>query len=449
MKKNKISITTPLLAATVVLLIVANLLLGVVLMRQSRNSMRSLIRARMLDISNTAADMIDGDTYETLTADDVDTPEYQQTLKVLRSFLDNIELEYIYGVRQEGDKFVFTIDPDDDPAVFGEEIETTEAMLNAAKGKADVDNVPYSDRWGRFYSSYSPIFNSKGEVVGMVAVDFSAEWYESRIKKQLTAVVLVCSASTILGILMAVILSARIRRRLTELYDEMNSLAHDFEDLNKLIESDEEKIRPETDAEDTASGKRKKRDEIAELGRQIRMLQTEMRQYITYVRSQAYTDSMTGVGSKASYLKKVRKLNQLIEENKADFAVAVFDLNGLKHVNDNFGHETGDKFIIGAAMAIKGVFGISNVYRIGGDEFIAVLEKSSAEDIKKKFKSLDRIIYDLNLAKAYPVEMAIAMGFEVYSPGKDTDYQQVFKRADEAMYSCKCRYYERLERGSY
>lgn len=445
MKKNKLSITTPLLAATTVLLVFANLLLGIVLTRQSTNAMRSLIRARMLDISNTAADMIDGDAYEKLTAEDVDTPEYQQTLRTLHSFLDNIELSYIYGVRQEGDKFVFTIDPDDDPGIFGEQIETTEALINASKGKADVDKVPYTDRWGRFYSSYSPIFNSKGEVVGMVAVDFSAEWYESRIKKQLFVVVTVCIASTIVGILMAFTLSARLRRRFNSLYDEMNDLAMDFAKLNKLIETDEGEPIQYTGVT-SASEKDPKLDEISELGSQVRMLQTGLRQYLTRVRSQAYTDSMTGVGSKTAYLNKVEKLGKLIAGGSADFAVAVFDINGLKHVNDNFGHEMGDKFIIGAAETIKGVFGTSNIYRIGGDEFIAVLENSSAEQIKEQFASVGKAIDELNSAKVYPTMLAVSMGAEVYSPERETDYQQVFKRADEAMYRCKCEYYERLEK---
>ena len=440
-KKNKLSITTPLLAATTVLLIFANLLLGIVLMRQSRHSMRSLIRARMLDVSNTAADMIDGDTYEKLTAEDVDTPEYQQTLRTLRSFLDNIELEYIYGVRQEGDRFVFTIDPADDAAEFGEEIETTEALLSAAKGKADVDDVPYSDRWGRFYSSYSPIFNSKGEVVGMIAVDFSADWYESRIKKQMTAVVLVCSASTIVGILMAFTLSARLRKRFNTLYDEMNDLANDFKDLSKLIQTDDIKLAAAEPSEGHG-----KNDELTELGGRIRVLRSELRQYITYVRSQAYSDQMTGVGSKTAYLNKVKKLNRLIAENGADFAVAVFDINGLKNVNDNFGHEMGDRFITGAAKSIKEVFGASNVYRIGGDEFIAVVENSSAGQMRENFKGVEKAIDELNRAKAFPAELAVSMGADVYVRGKDTDYQQVFKRADEAMYSCKCEYYKRCGR---
>jgi len=75
-----------------------------------------------------------------------------------------------------------------------------------------------------------------------------------------------------------------------------------------------------------------------------------------------------------------------------------------------------------------------------------VLENSSAEQIKEQFASVGKAIDELNSAKVYPTMLAVSMGAEVYSPERETDYQQVFKRADEAMYRCKCEYYERLEK---
>lgn len=271
---GKLSITTPLLAATTVLLIAANVLLGIILIRQSSRSMQSLIRARMLDIANTAASMLDGDTMRDMTAEDVASPKYNEQLRILRTFLDHIELSYIYCIRDEGDKFSFTIDPDPDhPAEFGEEIEYTKALDNAAHGTADVDEEPSEDRWGRFYSAYSPIFDGYGRVAGIVGVDFSAEWYESRTRDHLVAVVIVCTASTLIGIVLAFTVTSRIRRRFNELYDEMNDLSKDFEDLNHLITLDkEDAVAPNTDTEQPSRGRT---DEIAMLGDQIRTFQSK------------------------------------------------------------------------------------------------------------------------------------------------------------------------------
>ena len=111
------------------------------------------------------------------------------------NYVDNIELEYIYCVKDRGDgTFIFTIDPTvDDPGVYGEEIVSTEALLQASKGIAAVDDVPYVDKWGRFYSAYSPVFDSDGNVAGIVAVDFSADWYDRQISNlvRITAIVII------------------------------------------------------------------------------------------------------------------------------------------------------------------------------------------------------------------------------------------------------------------
>ena len=440
-RNNKLSITTPLLAATTVLLIAANVLLGGILMQQSRRSMQSLIRARMLDISNTAADMLDGDVMRDLTPDDIGTPEYNEAMRILRSFQDNIELEYIYGIRDEGGRFSFTIDPSDDPGEFGESIAYTKALDSAAHGTADVDEEPYSDRWGRFYSAYSPIFDSSGRVAGIVGVDFSAEWYETRIKKHLAAVIIVCSASTLIGIILAFTVTSRIRRRFNALYDEMNDLAADFEDLNKLIayEGDD---KDDPDGSGQAEGNV---DEISMLGRQVGSFRKELRHYITYVHSQAYTDAMTGVGNKTAYLKKVKSIEKQLSAIDTNFTVFVFDINGLKTVNDNYGHEIGDRFISEAAAAISSVFGAHNVFRIGGDEFIAVTDGKTPERINALFERLDYETQRRNELGDFPITLSISKGAAVYDSLKNEDYKNVFKRADESMYADKAEFYRKKE----
>ena len=65
----------------------------------------------------------------------------------------------------------------------------------------------------------------------------------------------------------------------------------------------------------------------------------ELQEYISYIHAQAYTDAMTGVGNKAAYMDRIKLLDRKIHEHMADFAVIVFDVNGLKRVNDSFGHE--------------------------------------------------------------------------------------------------------------
>ena len=183
MKKLKISSLAKYLLTIALSLILINILLSAILVRQSSSALISLIQSRMSDISNTAASMLDGDALEKLKAEDAETENYQKIMTTLKHFQEHIDLKYIYCIKDLGNKkFVFSVDPTvEDPGEFGSPIVTTDALYKASLGQASVDAEPYEDKWGRFYSSYSPVFNSSGKVAGIVAVDFSADWYEDQI----------------------------------------------------------------------------------------------------------------------------------------------------------------------------------------------------------------------------------------------------------------------------
>ncbi len=135
-RKLRASISLQIAFTVSVLLLLANAVLGFVLVNQSKESMKSQINTHMLDITNCAADMIDGDALEKLQANDIGTAPYQKVNDALVFFRDNIELEYIYTVRDEGnDRFVFMVDPTlDDPGEFGEPVVTTEALKKSRQG---------------------------------------------------------------------------------------------------------------------------------------------------------------------------------------------------------------------------------------------------------------------------------------------------------------------------
>ena len=161
--------------------------LGVVSVIQARRAIKGATVQRMMDIANCASGSVDGDILKNLTADDFGNEKYQSVFDALAIFRDNVELEYVYGIRDEGNnRFVFTVDPDlEDPADFGSEIVTTDALIMASKGTTAVDDISYSDEWGTFYSAYSPVFDSEGNVAGIIGVDFSTEWYEGQLKSEI------------------------------------------------------------------------------------------------------------------------------------------------------------------------------------------------------------------------------------------------------------------------
>lgn len=183
-------------------------------------------------------------------------------------------------------------------------------------------------------------------------------------------------------------------------------------------------------------------DEIGTLAKSVSLMAQEIKEYFAYIHSQAYTDAMTGVGNKAAYMDVVKRMETKISEGMATFIVIVFDINGLKNVNDNLGHEYGDMLITDAAGIMKNVFSTEHVFRIGGDEFIVVIENKTQKDITDYFEKFDKKLVRFNENnKRYRNALEISKGGVPYDSKQDTSYKDVFRRADDMMYKDKAEYY--------
>ena len=148
----------------------------------------------------------------------------------------------------------------------------------------------------------------------------------------------------------------------------------------------------------------------------------------------AKRDPMTGVGSKHAYMIKENELNSLIHEGEAEpFAIVVCDVNGLKKINDTLGHKAGDEYIRKACTMICDIFRHSPVFRVGGDEFVAVL---SGRDFAHK-NELMTALHDRSAEHIQSNDAVVSGGLAVFMPEKDHNVHDVFQRADELMYQEK------------
>ena len=98
--------------------------------------------------------------------------------------------------------------------------------------------------------------------------------------------------------------------------------------------------------------------------------------HVSEMNTIAYQDALTLVKNKAAYEKKAEEIDERIGNGIAVFAIVMADLNGLKKMNDRYGHDKGDQYIKGTCEMISDVFSHSPVYRVGGDEFVIILEGS-------------------------------------------------------------------------
>lgn len=240
MKKRNNSSTARSIFFICALLLLGNFLLGYLLLSQSKRLLKQLINDRMLDIVNTSSDMIDGDELEMINENSEGTPEYDRIFNTLKKFQDNIHMEFIYTVRDMKDgTFIFTVDPHEtEAAEYGELVKVTPALIAASQGTPSVDDEPYEDAWGKFYSAYCPIYDSKGNVGGIVCIDFSADWYEKQLSKFGITVVLFSIVSLLIGASLVLVSTTKLRKRLRFLNDELGELSNDIEDLINEIKDD-------------------------------------------------------------------------------------------------------------------------------------------------------------------------------------------------------------------
>jgi diguanylate cyclase (GGDEF)-like protein len=166
----------------------------------------------------------------------------------------------------------------------------------------------------------------------------------------------------------------------------------------------------------------------------------ELKQAISKLEEMYVQDYLTGLMNRRGFYKKLgEKISKLKQDSNKQFMVISIDLNGLKYINDVFGHGEGDNAIKTVARCM-----ISNAVqdeicaRFGGDEFVVagIIEKDSnyADEYVTQFKN--SIAY-YNKYSNKPYEVGASCGVYIGLPTKEADVDEMIKRADDIMYEEK------------
>ena len=156
-----------------------------------------------------------------------------------------------------------------------------------------------------------------------------------------------------------------------------------------------------------------------------------------YYRELAYKDSLTHVANRTSWNERLKKIDADLVTIDS-YGVILFDLNNLKKVNDHMGHQCGDEFISSACKIICNVFNDCEVYRIGGDEFLALLKNYSVSECDRKLMEFETICGKWNWEHQEALfDMSVAAGGAVFDFSVDNSFEETVARADAFMYQCK------------
>ena len=388
---------------------------------------------------------------------------YEKARNDLVRYLRNMEaIKYLYIIAcgDETARYdMYLVDDDENPMYETGYYEEREKELLGIDLTQRVEPTISTGDWGWLCSAYAPVYDSAGSVVCQIGCDFGMDDMMAERYRALMYIVLTAIALTVVVLVGAVLYVSRI------VIKPLNSLTAEMK-----------KFKPQENVSYLKAGvinlKIKSRDEINELYDGIRSMQINIIDYLNHLEElqkdkkraeegiktrdekigqismEAYRDSLTGVGSKAAYVNKVTEINDQIKAGLKELGIVMVDMNNLKQINDEFGHKMGDSYIIGCCYLICEVFKHSPVYRIGGDEFVVILQGADYENrhtlVDSLKKSYDEIMKNRDKEPWERYSAAVGMA-ELSSDDGTIDL--VFKRADRAMYRDKKRMKEAL--GSY
>lgn len=150
-----------------------------------------------------------------------------------------------------------------------------------------------------------------------------------------------------------------------------------------------------------------------------------------------YYDDLTGLLNERSYLKDIESIDKAVKEKQlSEYAIVLMDLNNIKATNDQYGHRFGCHLIVRCGKTLPTYFKTSNLYHIGGDEFVTIV---LGEDYKNLDQILDNIEKDLVFShiefEGTKLIFSVAQGVSKYQEG--FKYKDVLQKADDEMYKNK------------
>ncbi len=182
------------------------------------------------------------------------------------------------------------------------------------------------------------------------------------------------------------------------------------------------------------------KDEVGTLARTFRRMAGHTKEHITDLSRRANVDALTSVRNKGAFTAFIEEMQKTMEEKPeaSEFAIGIFDCDDLKTINDRYGHDKGDVYLKTASRLICKVFQHSPVFRIGGDEFAAILQNDDLKNMEGLLAQFEERKNEITGSAVQPWEQAhISVGIAQFDPEKDSSVTDTVRRADQMMYKHK------------
>lgn len=382
--------------------------------------------------------------------------QYEQTQDMIADYMhtvDQIKYLYINSVcNSEAVSDMYIVDLPERPLYQLGCSEIREEKLQGLDLGKKTEPVIYKGKQGWMCSAFSPVYTSSGELAGIVNCGISMDFAMMDRRNTLISLFLWMLFFTAVVEVIAVIFINKI------VVTPLKTMAKEIE-----------KFKPAEQVTYEKAGVMdlpiRSKDEVGVIYNSIRSMQTNIIDYLNDISAlqddkskaeqdilekekqigqlheQNSRDPLTGAGSKSAYIRMADELTREITDGTAKFAVIMVDMNNLKRINDEYGHKAGDQYINGCCNIIRKIYVNSQIFRIGGDEFVIISKNSDYENrfsLAEKLKAEYTKSYE-NTDNELWLRFSAAIGMAEYA-SDDNTYELVFKRADKAMYEDKLQF---------
>lgn len=297
---------------------------------------------------------------------------------------------------------------------------------------------------GRGYNAVQGIYKEDGTPVALLTAALSLEFIDTTMYRY---ILIVSVVAIVLSVLVTMCMAFWLKKRVT---DPLGLIERSAQKLTDLAVSSHGKKEVDTSLFLFERPNVRTDDELGALTDSLIIMANEVRSYVQDILTAetkvaelgelANKDPLTGIRNKTAYDNEIKRIEGELQSGELkEFALAMIDLNYLKKINDNYGHDKGNISIKTICHIVCVVFSHSPVFRVGGDEFIVLLKGSD-------YENYDSLLADFNakldeLAKDDSLEpwekVSAAIGVAYWGKDGNNDIQTLFKAADEKMYENK------------
>lgn len=396
------------------------------------------------DLKHCAETKAESGKYKELMAfmDDVKedfNPQYLYIIKPLKEdggnhvlIIMSAENNYDRYENTEGNLYLGDITEDE---YTKEEVDEYHKAMSAK----DIVFMESRSYWGHSYCGLYALRDSLGAPYAILGVDIDlTQMYRDILYKTLNVLLII----VVIGAVFIYVFLIWTSRNITDPIELLEKSAIRYIEQSRCVSSPDQLDfeKPNLDI----------KNEVESLSNTIGQMTENIKNYMlqlisaeketAHMKYLANTDSLTGVKNKFAYNERVEDINEKIANGSMDdFGIIMMDLNLLKKINDTYGHEYGDMLIKNFCGVVCDVFVHSPVYRIGGDEFVVILQKTDLANADKLFSNFEENLSRRSAREdVKPWEApSAAVGVAYFNKNTDSNVEDVFRRADGAMYKRK------------